>query len=99
MKKYHLILLTALFLLGCSSGNVVLDNAQAEPVTFTFNGGESHELEAGGRTSISLESGKYDVKITMADSVLADTSFDLKNGGLVYAGGSRYVIWKQHYGV
>ncbi len=90
---------TALLLLGCSSGNVVLDNPGAETATFTFDGGESHTVEANGQTSISLEAGSHQVAVKLGDSTVADTTFDLKNGGIVHSGQSRYVIWKQLYGL
>lgn len=99
MKKSYLIILTALLLLGCSSGNVVLDNPGSETATFTFDGGDSHEVAAGERTSISLEPGSHQVAISVGDSAVADTSFDLKDGGIVHSGQSRYVIWKQLYGL
>ena len=99
MKKIPLIFLTALLLLGCGGGNVVLDNARTEAVTFSFKGGETVEVEAEGRSSIDLEPGTHEVEIKLGDSVVADTSFKLKTGGIVHSGGSRYVIWKQLYGL
>ena len=99
MNRIILIAWMALLLAGCGGGNVILDNPRSETVTFEIGGGDSHEVEAGGRTSISLDPGSHSVQVKLGDSILADTSFKLKEGGIIHSAGSKYVIWKDLYGV
>jgi len=100
MKPFHFLFLTTLLLLlGCGSGNVVLDNPRSEAVEFIFDGGSATEVAGGSSSSISLDPGSHQVTVKSNGSILADTTFDLKEAGLVHAGSSRYVIWKQLYGL
>ncbi len=99
MKKIYLIIVSAISLFSCSGDNVILDNPSSETATFTFDGGESLKVKAGGNASISLEAGSYQVVVKLGDSTVADTTFDLKNGGIIHSGQSKYVIWKQLYGL
>ncbi len=103
MKKYSnvflLICLGALVLAGCG-GNVVLDNPRAEGVVFSFDGSDDYALAAGEMKTISLSEGPHAIVVkSNGGQVLGDTTFNLKEKGLVHSGSSGYVVWRQLYGV
>jgi hypothetical protein len=91
--------LAILLLAGCGS-NVVLDNPRKEAVVFSFDGNTEYTVAAGAQQEISLDEGKHQVTVKNdAGQVLGDTTFNLKDEGIVHAGGSDYVVWRQLYGV
>jgi hypothetical protein len=97
---FTIVALACIALSGCSGDNVMLDNARSSKVTITIDGGEGHSLEPGARKPINLAEGKHEVKIKDSnDSTLVDTTFDLKSGGVLHAGGDAYLVWKQMYGI
>lgn len=85
--------------MGCGGGNITLDNPRPEAVEFIFDGGSPTQVGGGASSSISLEPGTHQVTIKSDGNVLADTTFNIKEAGLVHSGASRYVIWKQLYGL
>ncbi len=96
---FWLVCLSALLLVGCG-GNVVLDNPRSEAVVFTFDGSDAHPVGPNAMESISLASGKHAVVVkTDGGRVLGDTTFNLKDGGIVHSGANGYVVWRQLYGV
>lgn len=97
MRFASLILLS--FLLGCG-GNVVLDNPREEEVVFEFDGSERYELASNGQEEISLDPGQHSVRVLdNAGEVLGDTTFNLKEEGIVHSGAATYVVWRQLYGL
>lgn len=99
LRALYLLVIT-LFFAACSDHNVMLDNPRDTAVTFTFDAGESIELEAGGNKAITLEAGNHRVVVKAQDGTqLGDTTFKLREGGLVHSGSSNYVVWRQLYGL
>jgi hypothetical protein len=100
MTKHFLMLLgLALFVLGCGP-NVVLDNPRDEAVTFTFDKETSYKLGPGESGEIKLDPGDHHVKIVgRGDTLFGDTTFTMREGGVVHSGGSSYLIWRQLYGL
>ena len=91
--------LLLLVITGCS-GNVTLDNPRDEAVTFVFDGGEGHEVDAKSMEVIDLDAGNHSVKVTnAAGEILGDTTFRLKEAGIVHSGAGNYLIWRQLYGL
>lgn len=99
MKPLLSLFLLAALLTACSN-NVVLDNPRRETVTFIFDGNNAHTLPPNSMAEISLDPGNHTVKVTaMKDEVLFDTTFSLKEGGVVHSGSSTYLVWRQLYGL
>lgn len=91
--------LSLVWLSGCGS-NVVLDNPGEEGAVFTFDGGDAYTLLPGESKEISLSEGNHKVVVKRDKSgVSADTSFSVKEGGIVHSGWSNYIVWRQLYGV
>ena len=97
MKPVYFFLLLTL-LVGCG-GNVILDNPGDSVATFEFDRGDGYEVPAGEMQEISLDPGSHQVVIKSGGDVVADTTFNLKEGGIVHSGQSTYVVWKQLYGL
>jgi hypothetical protein len=93
------VALLALLAAGCG-GNVTLDNARPVAVTITFDGSDAHELAPGEQKVVSLSAGSHALVVKDAQgTVLGDTAIQVKEGGLVHAGGDNYVVWRQLYGL
>ncbi len=101
MKLRWLLLLTVtLFFAACAEHNVMLDNPRDTGVTFTFDEGDSHEVAAGALKKITLPEGNHHVVIKTDDGTqIGDTTFKLREGGLIHSGSSTYVVWRQLYGL
>jgi hypothetical protein len=102
MKTRGIILgigLALVMLSGCGS-NVVLDNPSDEGAVFTFDGADEYVLNPGERKEVSLSAGSHKVVVKRDKAgVVADTTFSLKEGGLVHSSASDYIVWRQLYGV
>lgn len=99
MKGFLLILVSVLTLTSCGDGNVTLDNARAESVTFAIDG-ENHRVDANSRKKIQLDPGNHTAQIALTNGeAIGEKAFDLKEGGVLHAGGSEYIIWRQLYGL
>lgn len=101
MKKLVLPFLGIIILFAaCAKNNVTLDNPRDIAVVFSFDDGENHELAAGEIKKISLDEGKHHVVIkSTTGEQFADTTFKLRESGLVHSGASTYVVWRQLYGL
>lgn len=100
MHRHIGALLLLLVLWSCDEGNVILDNPRPVPVKFQFDNGESFELGSHGFEHVQLDPGTHGVSITTkGGEVLADTSFELKEKGIVHSGAGTYLIWRQLYGL
>ena len=101
MKKSALFFFVlTLFFVACTEHNVTLDNPRDVAVTITFDGENSHELAAGEMKKIDLPAGDHRVVVKSEDgTTLGDTTFQLREGGLVHSGSSSYVVWRQLYGL
>lgn len=98
LKIAGICLLLLSLLSACGDHNVQLDNATAGRVEFSIDG-QSYEVDPGERTEIDLEAGDHKLKLTSeAGEVMAEESFKLKEGGLIHAGGTKYVVWRRLYG-
>lgn len=87
----------ALFLSAC--GNVEVDNAAPQSVTLQV-GEHTLDLAPGAREQIKLPSGDHALRIsTKAGEALADTTIRVREGGLINAGGTHYLIWRDLYGL
>lgn len=88
-----------LFLTGCG-GNMVLDNPRMQAVVFTFGDGSEYEVGASSSSVINLEPGEYSVSVTTSGGdAIGDTTFKLKESGLLHSGAGNYVVWRQLYGL
>lgn len=100
MTKHLLTLLgLALMLLGCTP-NVVLDNPRDEGVTFTFDKETKYKLGPHESGEIKLEPGEHHVRVVgRGDTLFGDTTFTLREAGIVHSGGASYLTWRQLYGL
>lgn len=89
----------ALCLVGCAP-NVVLDNPRDEAVTFTFDKETKYKLGPFEHGEIKLEPGEHHVRVVgRGDTLFGDTTFTMREGGIVHSGGSSYLTWRQLYGL
>lgn len=98
--KSVLFSFSLLLLLSACGGNVILDNPREVPVSFEFDGAEEYEVGTGDMAEISLDPGRHTVVVKTQDGeVVGDTTFNLKEEGIVHSGASTYVVWRQLYGL
>ncbi len=84
--------------MSCSH-NVVIDNAGDQPATVEI-GNVKYEIESKQSLEISLDPGEYRISVTSGDgSGKRDTTVDIAEGGLINAGGGKYLVWKLLYGI
>jgi hypothetical protein len=89
----------AMVLMGCGS-NVTLDNPRSEAVTMVFDGGDEYVVGPGEVKEVSLGEGSHKVTVKgEGGKVYVDTSFTVREGGLVHSGETGYIIWRQLYGL
>ncbi len=104
MKNTRIVFWVAccsLLLLSACGSNVMLDNNRnGESVTFVFDGNDEYALNPGEKKEISLSEGSHKLSVKSDKSgAVADTSIQVKEGGLVHAGGCNYIVWRQLYGL
>lgn len=98
-KQFLTLLGLALLIVGCAP-NVVLDNPRDEAVTFTFDKTTSYKLGPHESGEIKLDAGEHHVRVVgRGDTLFGDTTFTMREGGIVHSGGSSYLIWRQLYGL
>lgn len=84
--------------MGCSEGNVVLDNASDEKRTLVLDG-TTYELGANSSQIIELATGSHTLSIQDAEGEsVQEGEFESQAGGIVNVGEHSYIIWKQFYG-
>jgi hypothetical protein len=84
---------------GCGS-NVVLDNPRPEVVVFAIDGTDEHEVGPRERKEISLSEGQHKLVVRAGKGdIVGDTSFTIKEGGIIHSGVSSYIVWRQLYGL
>ncbi|MEM6631603.1 MAG: hypothetical protein AAF694_18120 [Bacteroidota bacterium] len=101
--KSSLFLIVTLFSLSsllstCGGGNVDLDNSGGVPLEVII-GNETHLMGPNSYKSISLEQGAYDIIVRDQEgTILADTAFQVMEGGLINLAQGQYYIWTDLYG-
>lgn len=91
--------LIAVLIAGCS-GNMTLDNPRAESVEFVIDGSQTHAVPGNSTELISVDPGSHTVRVIgQTGEVIADTSFNLREEGILHSGASTYVVWRQLYGL
>jgi hypothetical protein len=100
MKKSIAWLLT-LFItpwLGCNQGNVEMDNAGEVPLKVTIDK-LPYQVPAQSTKQIQLEEGMHEVLVqNLQGDLLRDTTFKVRQGGLLNVGQTIYYIWADLYG-
>ncbi|MEO0585198.1 MAG: hypothetical protein AAF135_23495 [Bacteroidota bacterium] len=99
LKFSSLFLILALSLLGCSSGNVDLDNAGDQDLTVQIDE-LVFKVPAGSYKLITLDPGRHSLTIKDAQGVVLDEkkTFNLIEGGLINLSKSDYIVWTELYG-
>ena len=96
MKKYSFLFLLVFFLLGCEK-KMLLYNTGNEALVFTVDDRET-KVPAGAGVIAWIKPGKHTVKVkNMAGNYIADTTVEVKNGGLFNPFRAEYILKKQAY--
>ena len=91
------VLLLGLF--ACDDSNVNLDNPRNVSATFVVDGGAPVVVGSKGQGEMGLEPGAHSIKVEVEGEVIADTTIEIRGGGILHSGAQTYLIWRQLYGL
>lgn len=92
-------LASLLLLMASCSKNVQLDNPGNAEVLFSVDGTE-YRVPAKSTLEADIAPGRHALEIVAhGGDVIADTTIEITEGGLLHSGASQYIIWRQLYGL
>ena len=98
-QSISILILAALTGLLISCGNIEIDNGSN--LTLLVKVGDHNlELGPGERENITCKPGEYTLHIQQhTGELLTDTTISVRKAGLINAGATTYVIWRDLYGL